>query len=286
MRLVATDFFSLYRPSECGLRVWLRAQREDEAPPGPYAEVLMRLGLEHERRHLARFPDHVDLGKLPIEERAERTRELVEEGERVIYQAALRAETTLADTEVEIVGVPDFLLPARDGYAIRDSKLARRIGGGRKPEVEHQLATYGWLYQQTFGRHPVALQVHNGASEIVDLPYEDGEEALAVLERILRLRLAEDEPDETLAWGKCSGCGFYERCWPRAVERRSVALLPWTGVGLIGELERGGVETIDQLLERHDAESLAEVERPWGRRMQKVGPDAAARTLASARALA
>ena len=51
-RLVATDFFSLYRPSECDLRVWLRAQDVEEAAPGPYSQVLMKLGTEHERRHL------------------------------------------------------------------------------------------------------------------------------------------------------------------------------------------------------------------------------------------
>ena len=244
----------------------------------------MDLGLEHERRHLTRFPDHIDLGKLPIAERAERTAELVAEGERVIYQGALRAETTLAGTEVEIVGVPDFLLPARSGYAIRDSKLARRIVG-RYRAIELQLATYGWLYEQTFGEPPVALQVHNGAGEIVDIPYEGGDEALETLERILRVRLAADEPHETVGMGKCGSCGFFERCWPPAVERRSVGLLPWSG-SLAGELERRGVETIDQLLERYDAESLAEVERPWGKGMKKVGEQAAARLLAGARALA
>jgi len=53
MRLVATDFFGLLRPSECDLRVWLRAQGEKEAPPGTFAQLLMSLGEEHERRHLA-----------------------------------------------------------------------------------------------------------------------------------------------------------------------------------------------------------------------------------------
>jgi predicted RecB family nuclease len=285
VRLVATDFFSLYRPSECRLRVWLKHQGEEEAPPGPYSQVLMRLGIEHERRHLARFPNHLDLGELPIAERAERTREAVAAGERVIYQGALRAETTLAGTAVEIVGVPDFLLPARSGYAIRDSKLARRVGGGRKPAIELQLATYGWLYERSFGEPPVALQVHNGAGEIVDVPYEGGERALEVLKEILAVRLAEEEPRETVGWGKCSGCGFFERCWPRAVERRSVGLLPWIGTGLSTELERRGTETIDQLLQSYDADSLAELERPWGKRTKRVG-DAAERILASARALA
>src|SRR5439155_21561150 len=51
-RLVATDFWGYLRPSRCPLRVWLRAQGVEEIPPGPFAEVLMRLGNEHERRHL------------------------------------------------------------------------------------------------------------------------------------------------------------------------------------------------------------------------------------------
>jgi predicted RecB family nuclease len=282
--LVATDFFSLYRPSECELRVWLRHQGEEEAPPGPYAEVLIKLGIEHERRHLARFPNHLDLGRGTIAERAERTREAVSAGKQVIYQGALRAETTLAETAVEIVGVPDFLLPARSGYAIRDSKLARRIGGGRHPAVELQLATYGWLYEQTFGEKPVALQVHAGSGEILDIAYEGGGRPLETFARILELRLTEKEPHETVGWGKCSGCAFFNRCWPRALERRSVGLLPWIGTGLSAELERQGTETIEQLLEQFDEDSLAEVERPWGSRMQKVG-GSASRILASARAL-
>ena len=284
-RLVATDFFSLLRPSECDLRVWLREQGAEEAPPGPYSRVLMDLGLEHERRHLTRFPGHIDVGALPIAERAERTRELVAENERVIYQGALRAETTLDGIEVEIVGVPDFLLPARHGYAIRDSKLARRVGDGRNRKVELQLATYGWLYEQTFGEAPIALQIHNGAGTITDLPYEGGEEALEILERILRDRRLDAPPNEPVAWGKCSGCAFFDRCWPPAVERRSVGLLPWAGIGLIGELERQGVESIDQLLERFDAESLGQFERPWGGKLKPVG-EAAGRILDSARALA
>jgi predicted RecB family nuclease len=245
----------------------------------------MNLGLKHEARHLARFPRHVDLGRLPIEERAARTSELVESGESVLYQGALRVETRLAETDVEIVGVPDFMLPARAGHAIRDSKLARRVGRGRNRAAELQLATYGWLYEQTFGRGPVALQIHAGDGTIVDLPYEGGDEALGVLERIFRLRLAEQEPPEPVGWGKCSGCGFFERCWPRAEQQRSVGLLPWIGAGLAGALERRGVLTIDQLLDEYDAETLAEVERPWGKQTKKVG-DGAERILASARAMA
>ena len=141
----------------------------------------MRLGREHERRHLSLFPQALDLSAGTLEERAKRTHEALAAGERVIYQGVLRAEATVAGTDVEVVGVPDFMLPARRGYAIRDSKLARRVGAGSHPEIGLQLRTYGWLYEQTYGEPPVALHVHNGIGEILDVPYEGGGEALEVL---------------------------------------------------------------------------------------------------------
>ena len=132
------------------------------------------------------------------------------------------------------------MLPARDGYAIRDSKLNRRVG----PSTEHvrlQLETYGWLYEQTFGEPPVALQVHAGSGEIIDVAYEDGgERALATFEQILEMRLAEEEPEEYVGVSKCTGCGFHGRCWPMAVERHDIGLLPWVDRGLIAELHAAG----------------------------------------------
>ncbi len=126
--LFPSDFYGYLRPSRCGLRVWLREQGEAEDPPSAFAESLMRLGIEHERRHLERFPNHVDIAELPREEQLAATIAEVEAGERVIYQGRLHATATLAGREIEIVGLPDFMLPARRGYAIRDSKLNRRVG--------------------------------------------------------------------------------------------------------------------------------------------------------------
>jgi predicted RecB family nuclease len=177
------------------------------------------------------------------------------------------------------------MLPAHRGYAIRDSKLARRIGNGSHPEIELQLELYGWLYEQTFAEPPVALQIHNGIGEILVFPYEGGEQALEVLGEILRIRRSAEQPETPVGWGKCSGCGFFERCWPAAVARRSIGLLPWVDRGLIAELEAQGVETIDELLERFDEDQLAELERPRGAKQMKVG-GGAGRILTSARALA
>ncbi len=285
-RLVASDFYGYLRPSRCGLRVWLREQGEEEAPPGVFAEVLMRLGLEHERRHLTRFPKAVDIGELPREEQAEATIAAVEAGERAIYQGRLQARATLAGREIWIVGLPDFMLPARRGYAIRDSKLNTRVGPGQE-HVRLQLEAYGWLYEQTFGEAPVALQVHSGRGEILDVEYGGGGDALAAFERILEYRLmAEEPPDEHVGVSKCGGCGFRSRCWPRAQERLDVGLIPFADQALIDELHRREVHSIPTLLRDYGPEGLAAVERPtWSGEMRPVG-DRAERLLTNARALA
>lgn len=284
-RLAASNFYGYLRPSRCGLRVWLRAQGEPEDPPGVFAEMLMRLGLEHEHRHLARFPDAIDIAELPREQQAAATIAEVDASERVIYQGRLEATTTLAGREVEIVGLPDFMLPARSGYAIRDSKLNRHVGRNQE-HVRLQLEVYGWLYEQTFGEPPVALQVHGGSGEILSLDYEGGEEALAAFEQILKFRLMEDEPpDEHVGVSKCGGCGFRSRCWPLAQERQDVGLLPFADRGLIDELHARGVHTLPQLVDELGEEGLATLERPtWNGERRPVG-DRAGRLLLNARAL-
>ncbi|KAA0274644.1 MAG: TM0106 family RecB-like putative nuclease [Acidobacteria bacterium] len=282
LRFVASDFYGYLKPSRCGLRVWLREQGAEEDPPSELAEMLMRLGIEHERRHLARFPRHLDIAGLPREEQRRATIDAVRAGGRVIYQGRLEATTVLGGREVGVVGLPDFMLPARRGYAIRDSKLNRRVG----PYQEHvrlQLEIYGWLYERTFGEPPVALQVHAGTGEILHIDYEGGTDALATYAEMLDFRLSEDEPDEWVGVSKCGGCGFRSRCWPRAEERLDVGILPWVERGLVAELHRRGAATIPELLERFDVERLGAIELPWREGTRPIG-DRAERILLSARA--
>ena len=278
-RLSPSSLYNLLKPSRCDLREWLKSHDYEEEPPGAFRELLFEMGHEHERRHLQRFPAALDIAELPRDEQAQATSSALDAGGRVIYQGVLRAETTLAGHDVEIVGHPDFLLPARSGYAIRDSKLNR----SSSDYLRMQLLTYGWLYEQTTGAPPVALQVHSGSGEILDVPYEGVEEALALLQRMLELRLSDERPTEHVEASKCSGCGFREHCWPQAIERKEVGLLPGVDRGTIDQLHAEGTATIDQLLERFDAESLAAFERPWGNRTKPVGARAA-RILKSAEA--
>ncbi len=271
VRLTASDFYTFFSPSKCELRVYLKHIGKAEAPPGPYEEVLFRLGERHEAVHLATFPEYIDLSKGHLEEREKKTREAVELGAPLIYQAVLRTTHKLHDVEYEILGEPDFLMRHRDSYIVRDSKISRRITESDHPEILRQLELYGWLYERLIGESPVGLEIHAGTGEIIKIPYDGGSAALQVLEHLARLKIAASEPYSPVGWSKCVGCPFYGHCWPRAEANRDVALIHGVDQNLAAALKEQGITTVEELLGYFDEESLAEFQRPWGSRMQRVG---------------
>ncbi len=275
MRLTASDFYSYYRPAPCELRVYLREHGEEEASASPCHEVLRRLGARHEQAHLATFPTVVDLSTEPQEERCLRTVAEVKAGTPVLYRPLLRATTMLDGVECEVIGEPDFLIRAGSRYLIRDSKLSRRINENDHPEILRQLELYGWLFEQTIGEEPEGLQVHSGPGDIVDVPCDDGANALEVLAHIVSLKRAESQPYSPVGWTKCGDCGFRNRCWPQAATRRDVALVDGVDQGLAVALREHGVDTFDQLLAEFDEERLDGFQRPWGAKTQRVGKRAA-----------
>lgn len=274
MHLTASDFVSLHRPSLCDLRVLLRYRGEKEAPPGPFDEVLQRLGLRHEREHLATLGTITDLSGLSQEEQLRRTSEATAKRAAVVYQPAFLATAKLAGTEVQIVGVPDFLVHDGDGYVIRDSKISRRIDEKNHPEILLQVRLYGWLFEKSCGKAPKALQVHCGTGEIITIPYDGGTLALQELERLAAIKKLMAEPYEPVGWTKCNGCGFNERCWKRAELNTDVALVPDIDQNLARTLHNIGSCSWKDLLARFDVTALSELERPYGNREQKVGKKA------------
>ena len=269
-RLLASDFYGYLKPSRCGLRVWLREQGVEEDPPSAFS----RDADAPRDRARAPPPRAVPAGTSTSAScratSSGRRRSQRSSGERrVIYQGRMHGTATLAGREIEIVGVPDFLLPARRGYAIRDSKLNRRVGPSQA-HVRLQLEIYGWLYEQTFGEPPVALQVHAGQrrdprrrvrgrrprrsrplEEILALPAQRrGAGRARRGGQVRRLRL----PLALLAAGR------------GAAGRRAAA------VGRPGPGRRApraaASHTLRELLERFDAERLAAVERHLGRRAE------------------
>ena len=271
MRLTASDFASCYRPTRCDLRVFLRHQRAPEAEPGPYDIVLRRLGLRHERDHLATLGTFINVRAASLEEQAKKTADAIGRKVPVLYQPAFVTTAKLCGTDVEIVGVPDFLILDGDGYVIRDSKMARRIDEENHPEILLQIQLYGWLFERSCGTAPKGLQVHAGTGDVVTIPYDGGAAALRELERLVTIKQLAAEPYEPVGWSKCLGCGFINRCWAQAEENCDVALVYCVDQSLARTLQSQGVRTRRELLANFDATSLAELKRPHGDREQRVG---------------
>jgi predicted RecB family nuclease len=141
-------------------------------------------------------------------------------------------------------------------------------------EVILQLQLYGWLFEQAVGAPAERLQVHTGKGDFVDVPYDGGTAALAELARILGLKRLGAEPHEPLGWTKCSGCGYFARCWPQAEARQDVSLVMEVDQELARKLRACGIESAQLLASGYDAQRLSQLKRPWSDREQKVGKKA------------
>jgi predicted RecB family nuclease len=143
IRLIASDLVTQRRPTPCELRVWLSHHGEPEREATEFEKVLSRLGLTHEKEHLATLAAYTDLSALSEDERIQRTLGAVGARVPVLYQPTFRVSQPIAGTEVEIVGQPDFLILDGDGYIVRDAKMARRIDEENHPEILLQVQLYG-----------------------------------------------------------------------------------------------------------------------------------------------
>jgi len=271
MQLTASDFASYRRPTPCDLRVFLRHHNVAEAEPGPYEEVLRKLGIKHEQRHLASLGKVVDVSDASIQDRVQKTIDAIRLKAPALYQPAFSVSHHFGELEILILGIPDFLILQDDGYLIRDSKMARRISEEHHPEILHQLRLYGWLYEKSCGSPPRGLQVHCGTGDIITVDYDGGSSALQELERLMKLKLLGAEPYEPVGWSKCLDCAFTDRCWAKAEENCDIALIYGVDQSLARELNRLGILSYKDLLDAFDVERLSELKRPYGRREQRVG---------------
>jgi predicted RecB family nuclease len=276
-RLRATDALVHLGGTRCDRRVWIKANdAADPKEPGDLQVALAELGEEHERRHAEEaFPDRLDLGEVePLDEQVRRTVDAIAAGDLVIYQGALRATATLGGSTVEVVGLPDFIIPVDGGHVIQDAKLARSVDEKGKPGIVRQLQIYGWLFEQVTGNSPVGLEVFSGEGEVVPVPI-DHDAARAELAEIERLGSLGDQPFEVVGWSKCQNCDYTEHCWDPAVEDDQPGTIPEVDVGLGRALHDLGITTYMEIPDRFDEDSLAELVRPWGKKTQRVGPSRA-----------
>ena len=284
MRLIASDIITLHRPEVCELRIYLRQNAMPEAKPGPFEEVLRRLGIRHENQHLGTLGAYADLSKVPQAERILATQELIAEKTAVIYQPAFAHSCQLDGVDVVIVGTPDFLIWDEDNYRIRDSKLSLHIDEEAHPEILLQIQAYGWLYEQTCGRAPKALEAHAGTGIVADVPYDGGVAALQELRRVLAIKRLTEQPYEPVGWSKCGSCSFFDGCWKAAVNISDIALIPDVDQSLARTLHSDGIINRKDLLSKFDGVTLSEYKRLRGDKMFKVGK-AADRILLQAQVL-
>ena len=284
MRLNASVFYGLYRPSECDLRPYLQAKGVVEGKPSPYEEVIIALGRWHEERQLGKIGPFVDLRTGTEDDRIKRTIQAVKDGAPALYQPLFRTDAQVGGQPVTLVGEPDFLIKDTDGYRITDAKIARRITEKDHPEILLQLGLYGWLFEQTFKIKPKRLEVLAGTGKLEEVPMHFIENARAHIEYIVQLLRSDAEPFSPVGWTKCSTCGFNDRCWTTAVESKNVATVPGVDQNLTRALRERGISRIDELLREFDESGLANFQKPWGNKTQKVGK-AAEKILRFARAL-
>ncbi len=268
MIFTASDFHTYYQPKACDLRVYLKHTGESEAPASPYADVLKNLGIRHEKNHLNSFPQSLDLRS--VANREQRTIDAIRAQTPVIYQPRFKASFRVNDTDVEIIGEPDYLIFESNGYVIRDSKMAKRITEEDHSEIVFQLQLYGWLYEQNLKTSPIRIEVHSGTNEIVSIPY-DSSQALQEIRKIISIRTTPHEPYSPVGWSKCSGCGFSDRCWQKAKSDNDVALLVAVDQNLTAALRENGVKTVNDLIAIFNVPTLSELKKPWGKKTQKVG---------------
>jgi predicted RecB family nuclease len=275
MKLTASDIFTLYRPTPCPLRVYLREQRIPAAEPSAFEQILQTLGQRHEQAHLATLGAYEDLSTVSPDQRVDRTTSAIRNRVAVIYQGEFAREANFGGVPVTIVGRPDFLILDDDGYLIRDSKLSRKVDEDHHTEISLQLQLYGWLFEKSVGVPAKRLQVHTGKGDIVDVMYDGGAACLDELTRILTTKRLGAEPYEPLGWTKCSGgCGYNDRCWQQAEARQDVSLVMEVDQGLARKLHADGIVSAQQLVSGFDAQHLSELKRPWGKGQQRVGTKA------------
>ncbi len=282
MRLSASSFYTLYAPSKCELRVFLKTHGEPEAEPSPFDELMQELGRRHEKEHLSQLKEYLDLSDGNLETRITKTADAIKRSVPIIYQAVLRSN--LPGKDAEVFGIPDFLIKEGSTYKIRDCKLSRSVSEDHHVEILRQLELYGWLFAQNSGKPPAGLELYLGDRSLLQLPYPGPDRALSELSFILSLSTLDSEPYSPVGWSKCGDCPFRDRCWDLAEAQHDVALVFELDQGTAKQLHEDGISTIAKLLKEHDATSLANLNRPFGTRMQRVGKKAG-RILLQAQAL-
>ncbi|KJS13233.1 MAG: hypothetical protein VR67_05525 [Peptococcaceae bacterium BRH_c8a] len=265
----ATNFYKLYKPSKCEKRVWLITNRPELAEDDiEFIELLKRRGKILEFRHLATLGSYQEPRSHNHDYRGryEETLELIENQTPIIYQPVLLDPDGL-------FAIPDFLIfePYTQKYKLRDVKLAINIK--EHPEIALQLGLYRLAVEKVLGYTP-NTEIVLGDSTLIDFEPASESEVISAIEHIISIKHLKTEPFEPVGWSKCNQCVFFNYCWAAAVCNCDISTVPYVDQSACIALANMDVTNYDHLHEFSE-ELLADIKRPWGKRVQKIGPTTA-----------
>ncbi len=264
-----SEFHPLYQPSLCFKRVWLAEnQPELAADDSAFQDLVLRRGKAIEARHLEELaPYHKPVyPEDDLAAGAEATRALIKCQAPIIYQP-------IFISPAGFLGIPNLLIFDTDSekYIVRDVKLATNIY--EHPEISLQMGLYQMVASHTLGYKP-QLELVTGDGQIQAFQAADGEQTLAEIDSILQLRKQTQAPLEPVGWSKCGPCVFKNVCWDTALEKQDIAAVPYVDQGICRALYGLGIVNYTQLSTLGE-NALADIKRPWGKQMRRVGLAAA-----------
>lgn len=274
MRIPIQVIYNLFAPSYCEKRLYFAYNNVKALEPGPFEQLIYKLGLRHEENYLNSIGEYIDVSTVRIEERIAATKKYTNDKVPVIYQGVLCEDLMVNNKPITLIGIPDFLIYEEGGYQIRDCKLARHVDDKKHQEIIAQIKVYGLLLEKLTGQKVDKMEAVLGDNSLLDVTKMEAVQPGEILTKVVSIAEEKKAPYSPVGWSKCMGCGYKNICWDMAVKNSDVALVYGVDQGLARFFWENGITKIGQLLDNYDEASLARVNRPWGEGVQKVGKKA------------
>ncbi|MEA3249790.1 MAG: TM0106 family RecB-like putative nuclease [Patescibacteria group bacterium] len=215
----------------------------ERSEPTSFAEMLIERGLIHEEKIINGL-EYESVGDGSLEERFERTVELMKRGVERIYHGILMDD--------DMVGEPDLLERSNDAasdfgeyhYSAVDIKSAERL----TDSMRLQLAFYGELLERVQGIRPKECQVLNGSGARIGFQLKEVDELYPRVIGEIREILAGKKPMPRVASG-CKQSPWFKKCIAFAEDGRDVTLIYNVKMKILTRLRELGIRTIDDAAE-------------------------------------
>jgi predicted RecB family nuclease len=222
----------------CVKRVWF-----DNFPPdgsvtkiSEFDQLIIDQGLVHEEVVLDQLSENHTVHRA---QSVEHTRQLMEEGAEIIYQAHLE------NLEEGLIGSPDFLVRHGTGkYQPADAKLAR---SDEKKEIQIQLGCYRLMLGCT-----LPGIVFLGTGEQKEIGGQTNQLINKFIEGMRNVLDNVAPPIARYSHSKCKVCPYYLICKPDFEQRGEITLIYGVDSRNAPHLEEAGITTMQQLANASD----------------------------------